>query len=304
MTISEINYQRLYQRIGQFYDESSSLWEATWGEHMHHGYYGPQGNDRKDRYQAQVDLIEELLAWAQVEAADRILDVGCGIGGSTLYLAKKFQAQALGITLSPKQVARAQARAQAQDVSLIATETIQAQAGRGTGPQVGFQVANALQTPFPDNTFDMIWSLESGEHMPNKRQFLAECYRQLKPGGKFLMATWCHRPTDLPAGALTADEQRHLASIYRVYCLPYVIALPEYVAIATDLGFQNVRSADWSKAVEPFWRDVIISALNPFLWPKLLGAGTATLKGALSLGLMSSGFQQGLIRYGLICCTK
>ncbi|MGB8689203.1 MAG: SAM-dependent methyltransferase, partial [Microcoleus sp.] len=51
----------LYQQIQQFYDASSGLWEQVWGEHMHHGYYGPDGNLKKERRQAQIDLIEELL---------------------------------------------------------------------------------------------------------------------------------------------------------------------------------------------------------------------------------------------------
>ncbi|HAA26753.1 MAG TPA: SAM-dependent methyltransferase, partial [Cyanobacteria bacterium UBA8553] len=54
-----------------------------WGEHMHHGYYGPTGKEKKDRRQAQIDLIEEFLKWAGVEQAEQILDVGCGIGGSS-----------------------------------------------------------------------------------------------------------------------------------------------------------------------------------------------------------------------------
>jgi len=44
-------------------------------------------------------------------------------------------------------------------------------------------VADALALPFEDNTFDLLWSMESGEHMPNKAIWLAECKRVLKPGG-------------------------------------------------------------------------------------------------------------------------
>ena len=102
----------LSQQIQQFYDASSALWEQVWGEHMHHGYYGVDGQQKKERRQAQIDLIEELLQWAEVQHAERILDVGCGIGGSSLYLAQKFQATATGITLSPVQAARAKERAQ------------------------------------------------------------------------------------------------------------------------------------------------------------------------------------------------
>ncbi|MGB8702936.1 MAG: SAM-dependent methyltransferase, partial [Thermosynechococcaceae cyanobacterium] len=64
----------LSQRIQQFYDDSSGLWEQVWGEHMHHGYYGPDGNRKGDssaprvRKQAQVDLIDELLTWAEPQS--------------------------------------------------------------------------------------------------------------------------------------------------------------------------------------------------------------------------------------------
>ena len=115
--------------------------------------------------------------------------------------------------------------------------------------------------PFADNSFDLVWSLESGEHMPDKTQFMQECYRVLKPGGTLIMVTWCHRPiTELP---LTADEQKHLQDIYRVYCLPYVISLPEYEGIARQLPLNNIRTADWSQAVAPFWNVVIDSAFTP-----------------------------------------
>jgi tocopherol O-methyltransferase len=276
----------LYQKIQQFYDASSGLWEQIWGEHMHHGYYGVEGTEKKDRRQAQIDLIEELLNWAQVQQAENILDVGCGIGGSSLYLAEKFHARATGITLSPIQAARATQRAHEF----------------GLSSRTHFQVADAQATPFADNSFDLVWALESGEHMPDKTKFMGECYRVLKPGGTLIMVTWCHRPIDrLP---LTPDEEKHLQKIYRVYCLPYVISLPEYENIACELGLQNIRTADWSKAVAPFWNIVIESALTPGAVWGLLRSGWGTINGALSLGLMRRGYERGLIRFGLLCGNK
>jgi tocopherol O-methyltransferase len=102
----------LKTQIKEFYDASSGLWEQVWGEHMHHGYYGATGKEKKDRRQAQIDLIEELLIWADVGQSENILDVGCGIGGSSLYLSQKFNASAMGITLSPVQATRATQRAE------------------------------------------------------------------------------------------------------------------------------------------------------------------------------------------------
>lgn len=282
--------EQLYQQIGEFYDASSELWEKIWGEHMHHGYYGRGGTYKVERRQAQIDLIEELLFWAGVTSPNKpqnILDVGCGIGGSTLYLANKFDAKATGITLSPVQASRATERAITADLE----------------NQVKFQVANALEMPFADNSFDLVWSLESGEHMPDKAKFLAECYRVLQPGGKLILATWCHRETSV-AGELTTDEIKHLQEIYRVYCLPYVISLSEYIAIAQATGFKNIKSTDWSIRVAPFWDIVIDSAFNLEAVTGLVKAGWQTIQSALYLGLMSRGYSRGLIRYGLIFGTK
>ena len=313
----------LYQQIQQLYDASSGLWEQVWGEHMHHGYYGPDGNLKKERRQAQIDLIEELLGWAGVPSdkalgeSYRILDVGCGIGGSTLYLTQKFSSiadnnlkshggvdrdfsrspaqnktgasvTATGITLSPVQANRATERAKIADAQ----------------NSVNFLVADALNMPFPDESFDLVWSLESGEHMPDKIKFLQECCRVLKPGGTLILATWCHRPVGETAGELTDEERKELAEIYRVYALPYVISLPEYEEIVRSLPLTSIRTADWSKAVAPFWDVVIDSALTPSAIWGLLTSGWTTIQAALALGLMSRGYQSGLIRFGLICAVK
>ena len=282
---------QLDRQIKEFYDASSGLWEGIWGEHMHHGYYGEDGNLKKlDRRLAQIDLIEELLTWADDFTANppqNILDVGCGIGGSSLYLAEKFGARVTGITLSPVQANRAKERAKAA----------------GLQAKTDFQVANALNMPFADNSFDLVWSLESGEHMPDKAQFLQECYRVLKPDGKLILATWCHRPTTAKT-PLTRQEEKHLQDIYRVYCLPYVISLPNYTEIVEQCGFKDLRVDDWSTAVAPFWDETIASAITPQAVIGLFKAGWKTIEAAMSLRLMSEGYRSGLIRFGLIAATK
>lgn len=281
---------QLYQQIQEFYDASSNLWEQVWGEHMHHGYYGEDGNLKLDRRQAQIDLIEELLNWSGDFTSNRpqnILDVGCGIGGSTLYLAEKFGARATGITLSPVQANRARERS----IAL------------GLQAKTDFQVANALDMPFADNSFDLVWSLESGEHMPDKVKFLQECFRVLKPGGKLIFVTWCHRPTTAK-NPLTIEEEKLLQAIYRVYCLPYVISLPQYTEIVERCGFKDLRVDDWSAAVEPFWDVAIASAITPQAIFGLFKAGWQTIEAAISMRLMSEGYRSGLIRFGLIAATK
>lgn len=107
ITSKERTPEDLKVGIAGFYDRSSKLWEDVWGEHMHHGYYIPE--DRTDHKQAQIDLIDEVLKWAEVSEdtpPKSVVDVGCGIGGSSRHIAKKYGCTAKGITLSPYQANR------------------------------------------------------------------------------------------------------------------------------------------------------------------------------------------------------
>ena len=110
-----------------------------WDEHMHHGLY-PGGRARRDHQQAQVDMIEQTLRFARVQQVTNGVDVGCGIGGSSRHMLRKFPgARMEGVTLSPVQAARANERTQAE------------------GLNGHFQVADALDMPFDDGVFDMVW---------------------------------------------------------------------------------------------------------------------------------------------------
>lgn len=275
----------LQHNIARFYDDASALWEGMWGEHMHHGYYGYDGREEKDHQQAQVDMIEALLGWGGVTAASRILDVGCGIGGSSLYLARKFGAHVTGITLSERQAARARERA----------------AEAGLSAQTRFEVADALSPPFEPESFDLVWSLESGEHMPNKRRFVQACTDMLEPNGKFLMIAWCHRPVP---PALTVGELAFLQRLYRIYHLPYLISIESFGDIAHKVGLAGVATADWTAAVTPFWQAVVRSALSVQGVRGLLRAGWPTLRGAYAMNYMIRGYRSGLIRFGALQGVK
>lgn len=258
---------------------------------MHHGYYVPA--NRTDHVQAQVDLIDEVLAWSNVDTTanppNNVLDVGCGIGGSSRHLARKFNCNCTGITLSPYQAQRANELAQQQGLSC----------------QTSFQVADALNMPFPNNTFDLIWSLESGEHMPNKSKFVSELFRVCRPGGKIIVVTWCHRDLEKGETSLTPKELKLLQKINRAYYLPEWCSVQDYVELMEqDQGAVDVCREDWSHIIAPFWRAVIKSSLNLKSLVGLLKSGFSTQRGAYAMLLMLRGFNVGLIKFGLLTCTK
>mmetsp|Transcript_13232 Transcript_13232/g.18738 ORF Transcript_13232/g.18738 Transcript_13232/m.18738 type:complete len:350 (-) Transcript_13232:151-1200(-) len=275
--------------IAGFYDRSSQLWEDVWGEHMHHGYYIPE--DRTDHVQAQIDLIDEVLKWASVDPSKpptKVVDVGCGIGGSSRHIATKYGCSAQGITLSPYQANRGNELAKEQ----------------GLADQTNFQVADALDMPFEDNTFDLVWSLESGEHMPDKKQFVNELFRVATPGGRIIVVTWCHRDLEEGETSLTRKEEKLLAKINRAYYLPRWCSVNDYVELMKEQGATDIRREDWSYIIAPFWKAVIKSSLNVRSVVGLLKSGFSTQRGAYAMFLMLRGFNKGLIKFGLLTCTK
>ncbi|KAL7437372.1 hypothetical protein ACHAXM_009089 [Skeletonema potamos] len=275
--------------IAFFYDRSSKLWEDVWGEHMHHGYYVPE--DRTDHVQAQIDLIDEVLKWAGVDDKNppkSVVDVGCGIGGSSRHIAKKYGCKAQGITLSPYQANRGNELAKEQ----------------GLSDQASFQVADALNMPFDDSSFDLVWSLESGEHMPDKTKFVNELMRVAAPGGRIIIVTWCHRDLEPGEPSLSKKEEKILAKINRAYYLPKWCSVADYCKLLEKEGAVDIRREDWSYIIAPFWKAVIKSSLNLKSVVGLLKSGFSTIRGAYAMLLMLKGFDAGVIKFGLITCTK
>ena len=275
----------LNEKIKEFYDASSNLWVERWGEHMHHGYYGQNGKDKKDRLQAQEDMIIELLNWAGVRHADFILDLGCGAGGSARFLHRKLGAYVLGVTLSPVQAAIAHDYNEAHN----------------TGNKIVIKVQDMLTLKNSDERFDLIWSLESAEHIEDKAGLMQLCYELLHPGGTLVMATWCVRDKKM---GFSTGEQKIIDRIGQYYHLPPMASINTLKEIAMAVGFTHVKTADWSKAVAPFWSEVMRSALS---WRSLTGlirAGWSTIKGAWAMQYMQRGYRNGLIQYGVLQANK
>lgn len=149
---------------------------------LHYGYW----KSDTTRLTTALELMNsELAAWAEVPHQARILDAGCGVGGSALFLAKHYKAQVHGITLGTSQIAEAQKYAAAENLS----------------DQCTFSIADYTKSALPEASFDVIWALESLFHQADKRPFLREAHRLLKPKGKLIWADYVQTewPTPPPA---------------------------------------------------------------------------------------------------------
>jgi tocopherol O-methyltransferase len=266
----------LSDKIASFYDETSNLWRDMHGEHMHHGFF-VEGGPPVSMKEAQEEMIERALsvAWeGKGKLPENVLDVGCGVGGSSRYIASKFSCNVTGITLSSVQTRMAQE----------ITEQ------KGECQNVQFLVRDAMETGFKDNTFDLVWSMESGEHMPDKAAFVSEMVRVCKPGGRVVIVAWCRKE-----GSLKEEEVeviRHLSSAYHI---PGLSAWSEFENAMLREGIL-IRREDWTARVSPFWWRVLLSSLRPRNVVKLFRSGGVSIKGAMAIPLMIRGQQSGLIR--------
>jgi tocopherol O-methyltransferase len=85
--------------IRKHYDRLPFLYRFLWGEHLHHGYW----DVNQSAAEAQVRLMEVLAERAGVVRGSHVLDIGCGVGGSAIWLAKRFDCKVTGLTISPVQ---------------------------------------------------------------------------------------------------------------------------------------------------------------------------------------------------------
>eukprot|EP00607_Mallomonas_marina_P010434 CAMPEP_0182424380 /NCGR_PEP_ID=MMETSP1167-20130531/10604_1 /TAXON_ID=2988 /ORGANISM="Mallomonas Sp, Strain CCMP3275" /LENGTH=330 /DNA_ID=CAMNT_0024604173 /DNA_START=288 /DNA_END=1280 /DNA_ORIENTATION=- len=291
-------YDKEKNSVGVEYDAwtEEGILEYYWGEHIHLGHYNDEerarGYKKKNFIQAKYDFIDRMMEFGKVSKQmkpEKVLDVGCGIGGTSRYLAKSFSedTQVTGITLSKNQVSRATQLAEDQGVK-----------------NVNFEVMDALAMSYPDNSFDVVWACESGEHMPDKKKYIEEMMRVLKPGGRLVVATWCQRDdTDKP---FDAEERKMLDFLYAEWTHPYFISIEKYAEIMKDTGLlRDITTNDWTVPTLPSWRHSIWVGvfdpwpvvIRPLLWWKCLRDG-------VTLERMHRAFTSGLMQYGMFTATK
>src|SRR5262245_11376225 len=147
----------LVDAIRDHYDRLSGYYGTLWGEHIHHGYW--EGDESPAA--AQEKLVARLAERARVPRGARVLDVGCGLGGSALWLARHLGCTVTGITISPVQVQMAAERARTENL----------------GDRVRFLHMDASQLDLAPESFDVVWVIECSEHIDDKAGLLTACAR-------------------------------------------------------------------------------------------------------------------------------
>ncbi|KAM0372409.1 hypothetical protein ACHAPK_004987 [Fusarium culmorum] len=203
--------QVLKDRIKLHYDLASDYYLSLWGEHIHHGYWPTEESEvTQTKEEAQANLIQLLLDISKIPSKSSVLDVGCGIGGTSRYLASKHGSSVTGITISTKQVEIADrlTKAAVEDGASLPDVSDAHGFIKLGGGKVKFLELDAekMSDSFSgqQGSFDAVWISEALSHFPNKALFFENVMRVLKPGGKLVLADW-FKAEDLDNTTFTND---------------------------------------------------------------------------------------------------
>lgn len=298
------NHDAIVLKIASFWNKISLGWKEIWGPHIHHGYY--ESKDTSTPLQAQEKLIKKLADYLNLKPSQKILDVGCGMGGSSLFLAKNYGVESIGITLSQEQLNIAQ-----EEVKKEAGKEIEKRAEMETKkePQsdsqdysklkVSYQIQDAHDlSQFPDNSFDVVWSLESCEQFYDKKLFFTQVHRVLKPEGKFMLATWCS-DQEYYEDALA----KKYVNICKAFDLPYMPTIPHYLQLLQKYFSVNFLF-DWTLHVKQSWSLGMLEVKKHSLLKILKLTGITGWFFSKNIKLINDAFNTGRMIYGVFILSK
>ncbi|MBS0262818.1 MAG: methyltransferase domain-containing protein [Planctomycetes bacterium] len=219
------------------YDLTTLFYRLLWGRHIHHGLWDLDANGQADTATlsataAAVRLTETLAQLAVIRPHDVVLDVGCGMGGSSIHLARTLDCQVTGITLSPFQ--RMWAR--------------QAAFWAGVRKSTDFRCQDAERAEFPEAHFDIVWSIECTEHLFDKPAFFQKTARWLKPGGRLAICAWL--AGDAP---LSESATKQVYDVCEGFFCPSLGSRDDYAGWFADAGLTLVEDHDWTARVSRTW---------------------------------------------------
>ena len=288
----EITEEENEKRVSAYYRWSALPYRMLWSTPdtlaMHIGFWD------KDTYTLADALLREnkfLAEKAHISESDLVLDAGCGIGGSAIWISKNIGAKVIGIANERGLVECARRNAAKHNIK---DKTV-------------FELQNYNHTNFLDNTFDVVWAIESFDYAPDKKALFEEVWRVLKPGGRLIVADFFQNRR-----VENKNEQKIFNDITLTLAVYQTQWWGEYIPILRELGFKNVNEFDKTEAVRPSSRrlnrlglaakPIVYLFLYPFRFSnKYISALYDNWRCSVAI---EKAFRLGLIKYGVYYAEK
>lgn len=222
----------------------------------------------EERTASQADLYRTVLRRLQIDRADVVLEVGCGIAVGTALALREFEPSVIhGLDLSQDQLDRARSA----NTELLALRP----------PRLVLQQGSALKIPYAEATFDRCYSVEAAQHFEDLAAFAAETHRVLKPGGRL---------------AVTTFFTTHPAAGYKLRQLIETVDTGIDVVVPIDSFLDDLRAAGFTGAQA--------DTIGDHVWPGLDAWMEQTeFKDSWGRNWLKA-YEDGLIDYYLVTADK
>ena len=277
-----------HKKIIQYYRETENAYKDSWDLNkslaIHYGYWD---KGVKTFRQSLLRMNEVMMLTASVKTEVTVLDAGCGVGGSSIFLASVKGCKVTGITLSERQAEQAAKNARDSKVE----------------DRVDFKVMDYAATTFPDESFDVVWGCESICYADDKEKFVREAFRLVKPGGRLVVA-------DGFVNTFESNDHPVIRQWLDGWQVNYLETPERFFGFMRSAGFKQNDYKNISKEVmhssRRLYRFYFLASLY-LLWRKISFSKPPTdmqKKNIKACKYQYKGMKQGLWQYGIISGVK
>ncbi len=277
-----------HKKIIEYYKDTENAYKDSWDLNnslaIHYGYWDEKV---KSFPQSLLRMNEVMMELGEIQTIDKVLDAGCGVGGSSIFLASVLGCKVTGITLSERQVQQATENAVAKNV----------------GDLVDFKRMDYGATDFPDASFDVVWGCESICYADDKEKFVKEAYRLLKPGGRLIIA-------DGFVSEFKNNDNPVIRQWINGWQVNYLETPVRFQSFMQKAGFININyrniSKEASRSSRRLYRFYFLARIY-LLWKKINFSKPATdmqKKNIMACKFQYKGMKKGLWQYGITIGKK
>jgi len=173
-------------------------------------------------------LVRYAANLGGLKTGDRILDAGCGVGGTAIWLAKEKNCECVGLNLMEFQLRLARGFAAKKQA------------------RVSFAAGDFMHPPFAAQSFDAVIAIESFDHAPDKRAWVRNMGGLLRPGGKLILVDGFKSET-----SFSPDQQSAYGKFLEGWAVPHLCTAADLASWAQEAGLENVRDENLTPDVLP-----------------------------------------------------
>jgi tocopherol O-methyltransferase len=277
-----------HKNIVEYYNTTEHSYKDAWDLNnslaIHYGFWDEKV---KSFPESLLRMNEVMIETAEIKSTDKVLDAGCGVGGSSIFMANKIGCNVTGISLSEKQIVQATTNAINKNVA----------------DKIHFQKMDYCRTGFPDAGFDVVWGCESICYADDKELFIKEAFRLLKPGGSLVVAD-----------GFVSDFKNNDHPVIRNWLdgwqVNYLESPQRFQQFMESAGFTNTKYRDISKytahSAKRLYKFYFLANLYLF-WKSITFSNRATeiqKKNIRACKYQYKGMKKALWQYGLIVGRK